>query len=85
MRPVRLTSIGSASGAASECLQQIDQCTGSPQTLSSHSACQTNMSCAGGAQASLRIQQGGSHCGNYASLGIVGIAWEMFQKKESLP
>jgi hypothetical protein len=25
-------------------------------------------------------QQGGSHCGNYASLGIINIAWEMFQK-----
>jgi polyhydroxybutyrate depolymerase len=62
----------------------IDQCTGSTQTLSGHPACQTSATCGGGAQVTLCTQQGGSHCGNYASLGIVNIAWEMFQK-EALP
>jgi polyhydroxybutyrate depolymerase len=62
----------------------IDQCTGSPQALSGHPACQTNATCGGGAQVTLCTQQGGSHCGNYASLGIVNVAWEMFQK-ETLP
>ena len=62
----------------------IDQCTGSAQALSGHPACQTNATCGGGAQVTLCTQQGGSHCGNYASLGIVNIAWEMFQK-EALP
>jgi polyhydroxybutyrate depolymerase len=62
----------------------IDQCTGSPQPLSGHAACQTNATCGGGAQVTLCTQQGGSHCGNYASLGIVNVAWEMFQK-EALP
>jgi len=58
----------------------IDQCTGSAQTLSCHPACQTNATCGSGAQITLCTQQGGSHCGNYASLGITNIAWEMFQK-----
>jgi polyhydroxybutyrate depolymerase len=62
----------------------IDQCTGSAQALSGHPACQTNATCGAGAQITLCTQQGGSHCGNYASLGIVNIAWEMFQK-EALP
>ena len=62
----------------------IDQCTGSAQALSGHPACQTNAMCGGGAQITLCTQQGGSHCGNYASLGIINIAWEMFQK-EALP
>ena len=62
----------------------IDQCTGSAQALSGHPACQTNSTCGDGAQVTLCTQQGGSHCGNYASLGIVNIAWEMFQK-EALP
>jgi polyhydroxybutyrate depolymerase len=62
----------------------IDQCTGSPQALSGHPACQTNATCGSGAQITLCTQQGGSHCGNYASLGIINIAWEMFQK-EALP
>jgi len=30
------------------------------------------------------VQPGGSHCGNCASLGIVDIAWETFQK-QALP
>jgi polyhydroxybutyrate depolymerase len=62
----------------------IDQCTGSAQALSAHPACQTSSTCGGGAEVTLCTQQGGSHCGNYASLGIVSIAWEMFQK-EALP
>lgn len=64
--------------------QQIDGCTGSTSPLAGHAVCSTNASCQGGAQVSLCVQQGGSHCGNYSALGIVDIAWEMFQK-ESLP
>lgn len=64
--------------------QSIDQCTGSASAMNGHSVCQTNGTCQGGAQVSFCVQQGGSHCGNYASLGIVDIAWEMFQKA-SLP
>ena len=52
--------------------------------LSGHSACTTNTSCQDGAQVTMCVQQGGSHCGNYTSLGIVDIAWEMFQK-QALP
>jgi polyhydroxybutyrate depolymerase len=62
----------------------IDQCTGAAQALTGHPACQTNATCGAGAQITLCTQQGGSHCGNYASLGIINIAWEMFQK-EALP
>jgi polyhydroxybutyrate depolymerase len=58
----------------------IDMCTGSPETLANHAACQTYTSCSGGSQVTLCTQQGGSHCGNYSTLGIVNIAWEMFQK-----
>jgi len=64
--------------------QQIAGCTGSTSALSGHSACQTNSSCQGNAQVSMCVQQGGSHCGNYGSLMIVDIAWEMFQK-QALP
>jgi polyhydroxybutyrate depolymerase len=60
--------------------QTLDQCSGSTSPLSGHSACTTNSTCGSGAQVTMCVQQGGSHCGNYASLGIVDIAWEMFQK-----
>lgn len=63
---------------------EINQCTGSPETLADHPACQTYTTCAEGAQTTLCTAQGGSHCGNYQSLGITQIAWEMFQKA-SLP
>jgi hypothetical protein len=33
-----------------------------------------------GAETARCTVQGGSHCGNYQSFGIVNIAWEMFQK-----
>ena len=65
-------------------LGEINQCTGSPQALANHSACQPYETCAAGVQTTLCTAVGGSHCGNYQSLGIVDIAWEMFQKK-SLP
>jgi polyhydroxybutyrate depolymerase len=63
---------------------QLDQCAGSAAALSGHSACQTYATCGDSAQVTMCVQQGGSHCGNYATLGIVDIAWEMFQK-QSLP
>jgi polyhydroxybutyrate depolymerase len=62
----------------------IDQCTDSVQPLSNHPACETHRTCSAGAQTTLCTIQGGSHCGNYQSFGIVNIAWEMFQQ-ESLP
>ena len=34
----------------------------------------TNMSCQDSAQVTMCVQQGGGHCGNYTSLGIVDIA-----------
>jgi polyhydroxybutyrate depolymerase len=64
--------------------QKIDGCTGSTSALSGHAACMTNMSCQDDAQVTMCVQQGGGHCGNYTSLGIVDIAWEMFQK-QALP
>jgi polyhydroxybutyrate depolymerase len=64
--------------------QNIDGCTGSTSGLSGHAACTTNMSCQQNAQVTMCVQQGGSHCGNYTSLGVVDIAWEMFQK-QALP
>jgi hypothetical protein len=64
--------------------QKIDGCTGATSALSGHAACTTNMSCQDGAQVTMCVQQGGSHCGNYTSLGVVDIAWEMFQK-QALP
>lgn len=64
--------------------QGFDKCTGSASALSGHSTCTSNSTCEGGAQVTMCVQQGGSHCGNYSSLGIVDIAWEMFQK-QALP
>src|SRR5262249_18626001 len=58
----------------------INRCTDSAAPLANHPVCQTHEACAGGVQTTLCTQQGGSHCGNYQSLGIVNIAWEMFQK-----
>jgi len=52
--------------------------------MSGHQQCQTNTSCEGGATVSMCVQQGGSHCGNYSSLGIVDIAWEILEQT-SLP
>ena len=59
-------------------------CTGTPQALAGHSACQAYPMCGGNVDTVLCTAQNGTHCGNYASLGIINIAWEMFQK-ESLP
>jgi len=64
--------------------QTIDGCTGAASELAGHATCQTNASCQAGAQVTMCVRQGGSHCGNYAALGIVDIAWEMFQK-QALP
>ena len=64
--------------------QTVDGCTGSTSELGGHSTCQTNASCQDGSQVTMCVRQGGSHCGNYQALGIVDIAWEMFQK-QALP
>ena len=58
----------------------IDMCTDQPSALAGHAACQTYMSCGAGSQVTLCTQQGGSHCGNYNALGIVNLAWEVFQR-----
>jgi polyhydroxybutyrate depolymerase len=63
---------------------EINECTGSPEMLAGHPACQTYTTCAAGAQTTLCTAEGGTHCGNYHSLGIADIAWELFQKA-SLP
>jgi len=76
------TGMGFPSAAANfETWQQIDECSGAAADLEGHSECQTNDSCGGGAQVTMCVQQGGSHCGNYSSLGIVDIAWEMFEQQ----
>ncbi len=62
-----------------ETWQQIDECTGSASPLDGHQECQSNGSCGGSSQVTMCVQQGGSHCGNYSSLGIVDTAWEMFE------
>jgi polyhydroxybutyrate depolymerase len=59
---------------------QINQCTGTAQALAGHSGCQSYPLCGGGVETALCTVQGGSHCGNYQSFGIVNIAWETFQK-----
>jgi polyhydroxybutyrate depolymerase len=63
---------------------EINSCTGAAAPLADHPACEAFPTCAGGAQTVLCIQQGGSHCGNYDSLDIVNVAWQMFQNA-SLP
>ena len=76
------TGMGFPSAAENfETWQQINECTGSAAGLEGHSECQTNDSCGGGAQVTMCVQQGGSHCGNYSSLGIVDTAWEMFEQQ----
>lgn len=85
--PPNMSCVGMAFPSADQNFkdwQTLAGCTGSTMALSGHSACQTNTSCMGGAQVSMCVQQGGSHCGNYATLQIVDTAWEMFQK-EALP
>jgi polyhydroxybutyrate depolymerase len=62
----------------------INMCTGTPQALPDHSACQAYPTCGGGVETALCVVQNGTHCGNYQSFGIVNIAWQMFQSK-SLP
>lgn len=63
---------------------QINACTGAPQPLPNHSACQAYPMCGGGAQTALCTVQNGTHCGNYQSFKIVDIARETFQQ-HSLP
>ncbi len=62
----------------------INMCTGTPQVLADHSACQAYPMCGGNVDTVLCTVQGGSHCGNYQSFGIAAIAWEILQTK-SLP
>jgi hypothetical protein len=59
---------------------EINQCTGSPEVVAEHQACQAFPACGDGVETTLCTQQGGSHCGNYAALDIVNVAWETFQR-----
>jgi len=59
---------------------QINMCSGSPQVLPNHAACQTYPMCGAGAETTLCVAQNGTHCGSYASLNIANVAWETFQK-----
>jgi len=62
----------------------INMCSGTPQALAGHPACQAYPMCGGDVDTVLCTVQGGSHCGNYQSFGITAIAWEILQTK-SLP
>lgn len=64
--------------------QEIDGCSGAPGAVDGHADCTSATACEGGTQVTMCVKQGGSHCGNYGSLGIVDIAWEMFEK-QTLP
>ncbi len=55
-----------------------------PQPEQDHPVCERYGSCGGGAEVDLCTVTGGQHCLNYASFGIVPIAWEMFSR-QSLP
>jgi polyhydroxybutyrate depolymerase len=59
---------------------QINMCTGTPQPLPNHAACQTYPMCGAGAETTLCVVQNGSHCGSYGSFNIANIAWETMQK-----
>ena len=59
----------------------INMCSGAPQPLPNHATCQAYPTCGAGVETALCTVQNGTHCGNYQSFGIVGIAWEMFQTK----
>jgi len=63
---------------------EINMCTGTPQALPDHPSCQAYPTCAEGADTILCTVQGGSHCNNYQSFGIVDIAWQMFES-QALP
>jgi polyhydroxybutyrate depolymerase len=62
----------------------LNVCTGSPEGLPSHAACEAFPTCGGGVDTVLCTVQNGTHCGSYSSFGIVDIVWEMFQRA-SLP
>ncbi len=59
----------------------INMCTGSPQPLPNHTACQAFPMCGAEVDTILCTVQNGTHCGNYQSFGIVNIAWEVLQAK----
>lgn len=63
---------------------EINACSGSPQALSDHPTCQTFPTCGGDVDTVLCTVEGGTHCGNYASFGIVEIAWKIL-RQASLP
>jgi polyhydroxybutyrate depolymerase len=62
----------------------IDGCTGKPAPEPDHPACERYSSCGAGTEVALCTVTGGSHCLNYASFGIVPIAWATFSQ-ETLP
>src|SRR5262249_27734353 len=59
---------------------QLNMCTGTPTALADNSACQRCPTCAGGVETVLCTVQNGTHCGNYASFGIVDLAWQQMSK-----
>lgn len=61
--------------------QEINDCSGATSPVDGRSSCNMNSSCEGGAQVTMCVQQGGSHCGNYGALQIVDTAWELFEKQ----
>jgi polyhydroxybutyrate depolymerase len=63
---------------------QINSCTGTPQALAGHPACQTYPSCGAGVDTTLCTVPNGTHCGSYDSFDIVEVAWEQLSKA-SLP
>ena len=60
----------------------IDACSGSPAPEPDHPACERYASCGAGTEVALCTVTGGMHCLNYASFGIVPIAWEMFSSQK---
>lgn len=59
---------------------EINSCSGLPEPVEGFPSCQTFPACEGGVQTTLCTQQGGSHCGNYGSLDIANVAWQLFER-----
>lgn len=57
---------------------EINECTGQPEAVPDKAECRAFTSCGDGVDTMLCTVQGGSHCGNYASFGIVDFAWQRF-------
>jgi len=59
---------------------ELNVCDGSPEAVPDNGKCQQFPMCSDGVETILCTEEGGSHCGNYSSLMIPEVGWEVLQR-----